>query len=633
VYFPDTFGDQEKWGGIDLTIDIKKFIGTFVNPNATVLSIVPQQITLHFGLNWPQCFRCISDVKDCSKFSSQFHYEYNPPCSDTGPIYINGFTLHGNHFIRTLLEKGFVSMKQLVAFFKDLFDSYWNKDKPKPPHQSLIGNNNNEDEGKWTSPLKNVLGSLTITPGLAIGTHKGSDWGEKFQSTNPLDYSTMEPICDGLNFFECSIKRSPALTGFISDLSWSLPKIKDYSCDAKACEDMRLECGLTHPDYDNKTNSPSTSPTSSPSKSPTNSPSTSPTNSPSTSPTNSPSTSSQEDESNTVHLRGNVVQNNTISVTRSLVKTSTRSNDVVNNILEVVQFVKSGKISNEFCFGDCSGDEKANRHINGTLEIIPSESCDGIKAVCKAGTVTVASASYVLLNSIDEEMAESVANALDKMGPFGSFGLRNTSIVIEATTNPDLKLVIGGWPNLPAINEDTPGVAQFFIKLLSGVRFELAGYISRDSLRVKLDAVVNMPSDSTSVASFHNTGIYFEYELTPVSIYGSQIFSIGLTSTLKVCVRNCKADELSSRSYILLKGSLYSGSSFSVDMPGPPPANIGGELALVVNSTSGYWHRAFGVPILHLRDAVAGAAINIAMYPPVPSSFILGGSACITFPR
>ena len=224
---------------------------------------------------------------------------------------------------------------------------------------------------------------------------------------------------------------------------------------------MRLKCGLTHPDYDSTspTNSPSTSPTNSPSTSPTNSPSTSPTNSPSTSPTNSPSTSSQEDESNTVHLRGNVVQNNTISVTRSLVKTSTRSNDVVNNILEVVQFVKSGKISNEFCFGDCSGDEKANRHINGTLEIIPSESCDGIKAVCKAGTVTVASASYVLLNSIDEEMAESVANALDKMGPFGSFGLRNTTIVIEATTNPDLKLVIGGSPNLPAINEDTPGVA------------------------------------------------------------------------------------------------------------------------------------------------------------------------------
>ena len=29
------------------------------------------------------------------------------------------------------------------------------------------------------------------------------------------------------------------------------------------------------------------------------------------------------------------------------------------------------------------------------------------------------------------------------------------------------------------------------------------------------------------------------------------------------------------------------------------------------------------------RDAIAGAAINIAMYPPVPSSFILGGSACI----
>ena len=29
------------------------------------------------------------------------------------------------------------------------------------------------------------------------------------------------------------------------------------------------------------------------------------------------------------------------------------------------------------------------------------------------------------------------------------------------------------------------------------------------------------------------------------------------------------------------------------------------------------------------RDAIAGAAVNIAMYPPIPSSLILGGSACI----
>ena len=125
-------------------------------------------------------------------------------------------------------------MKRFAAFFRDLFGNIWNKEKPKPPYQSLLGNSN--EEGSPGTFIKNLLGSLTVTPGLVIGTHKGRDWDKKFDSINPLDYSTMKPICDGLNYFQCSIKRSPALTGLISDLSWSLPKIKDYSCDAKACE-------------------------------------------------------------------------------------------------------------------------------------------------------------------------------------------------------------------------------------------------------------------------------------------------------------------------------------------------------------------------------------------------------------
>ena len=138
---------------------------------------------------------------------------------------------------------------------------------------------------------------------------------------------------------------------------------------------------------------------------------------------------------------------------------STSSSNEVNDILAMVSVLKTGKISNDFCFGDCSGNGEANKRINGTLVIMPSESCNGIKAVCKAGTVTVSSASYVLLKSVDQSMAESVAKALDEMGPFGSFGLRNASIVIEATTKPDLKLAIGGLPNLPSITDDTPGIA------------------------------------------------------------------------------------------------------------------------------------------------------------------------------
>ena len=115
----------------------------------------------------------------------------------------------------------------MVALFKDLFHRIWR-------HQSLLGDSNEEESiGR---KLKAILGSFAISPGLAVGLHKSNEWEEDFSGSNPLDYSTMKPVCDGLTFGECSLKRSPALKGLFSGLDFTLPKIKDYSCDPDACE-------------------------------------------------------------------------------------------------------------------------------------------------------------------------------------------------------------------------------------------------------------------------------------------------------------------------------------------------------------------------------------------------------------
>ena len=76
----------------------------------------------------------------------------------------------------------------------------------------------------------------------------------------------------------------------------------------------------------------------------------------------------------------------------------------------------------------------------------------------------------------------------------------------------------------------------------------------------------------------------------------NHIFTVGLESSLKVCVANCKAGK---KEFILLRGKLYADTVLGTALP--PPLNLGGELALVADSPSGYWHKAFGVPILHLR--------------------------------
>jgi hypothetical protein len=56
-------------------------------------------------------------------------------------------------------------------------------------------------------------------------------------------------------------------------------------------------------------------------------------------------------------------------------------------------------------------------------------------------------------------MAESVADMINQLGPFGDFGIRNASIHLSATTAPNLQLVVRGSPHIPFSNNTENGLA------------------------------------------------------------------------------------------------------------------------------------------------------------------------------
>ena len=148
----------------------------------------------------------------------------------------------------------------------------------------------------------------------------------------------------------------------------------------------------------------------------------------------------------------------------------------------------------------------------------------------------------------------------------------------------------------------------------------------QDSLSVQLDAGFSSMSTNSSNLALKDCNAFFSYEQTSLLPWaGEQILTLGITASLDVCVRNCNMSH-EHKELIRLKGTIY-GDTVKTTPPLPPPVRIGGELELV--ATDGHWHRAFGVPALHLGNVIAGASLNIAFYPPVPSTLILGGSACI----
>ena len=80
--------------------------------------------------------------------------------------------------------------------------------------------------------------------------------------------------------------------------------------------------------------------------------------------------------------------------------------DLMDNLLGLKSILMNGKISQDFCFGDCAANSPKNRKINGTLELSLSNEYNGVKATCNAGTITVGSTLYVLLKSINEDVAD-----------------------------------------------------------------------------------------------------------------------------------------------------------------------------------------------------------------------------------
>ena len=209
IYLPERTGDQEKWGGIDISFDLSE-IGTFLqsdNPESL------PSLTVHLGIDWPKCFTC---NKDCSN-QSEVEYHDNFFKVAEGRVfglYVAGFSISGKPVVEWITKN-----KTFLGAFKSLWASL-------------------ADKNVW-EVLKAVANSVTFSPGLALGlvTTK-KDW--KTESRNPIDYSTGEPICEGLPFIGCSLKRSPLFNNIIEGKIpfTDMPKIKDY------------ECSLGHPNYD-----------------------------------------------------------------------------------------------------------------------------------------------------------------------------------------------------------------------------------------------------------------------------------------------------------------------------------------------------------------------------------------------
>lgn len=196
-------------GGLDVTVDIATLLEHF---DMTAIGI--STITFHLGLKWPQCFEC---SQDCSKFSSEFQYKSNMP-----NVYLSGITIRGRS-VQNLLG-AFLGNDEDEKTESDMFGSLLKEIGMKLCTESLEA-----------STLRAVLGSLSISPRLSVGLYDTDSSWKNDNTTNPFDYSTGRPVCDGLSFIECSLKRSPALTGLVSGMNWSLPKIPDFACDAGKC--------------------------------------------------------------------------------------------------------------------------------------------------------------------------------------------------------------------------------------------------------------------------------------------------------------------------------------------------------------------------------------------------------------
>jgi len=93
-----------------------------------------------------------------------------------------------------------------------------------------------------------------------------------------------------------------------------------------------------------------------------------------------------------------------------IVESSNSHSNFGDAFLGLMSLMEEGKVGAPFCFGDCSSDGLDHKRINGTIEILPSQSCDGAKVLCNADMITITSASYVLLKSIDQNLADAVSD-------------------------------------------------------------------------------------------------------------------------------------------------------------------------------------------------------------------------------
>jgi len=218
---------------------------------------------------------------------------------------------------------------------------------------------------------------------------------------------------------------------------------------------------------------------------------------------------------------------------------------------------------------------------------------------------------------------------IDVAGPFGNFGIDEAGISITITPYPEITTTISGSPKLPDLPDDASALEEFFYDIFDGLTLSVTGNArSFESLSITLGAYLDpvVVNDGFSIEGPDGlgAGIYFKVEIIDVRptapAVPTQITSFGIELPMKICVRDCSTNDPET---IELIGDVF--AEVIVGGTAPPATRIGGLLSLVET-----WNEAFGLSILQIFDAVAGATFDLkAGFPAPPSSLTLGASGCL----
>ena len=267
--------------------------------------------------------------------------------------------------------------------------------------------------------------------------------------------------------------------------------------------------------------------------------------------------------------------------------------NTLDDLTDLIQPVlDGGAIQKPFCFGACDDeDDDPYRKIEGVITIKATRECNGVDLRGQSDLVSVSGLAYVIFESFgDENLANSVVNTL---GPFGQFGLKETSVGIVAKVSPILKMEVGfqGKPALP-INTFASGTPGFTIYSLiqdiaDGLNFGVKGILVSGEASIEFEVAVD-PIVVTDTVQFNSTdglGPSIFTKSRYVSGSGTEL-SFGLEATLRILVEKPNEGVAADGedTYIYLSGQIVSAVTNGV-------VSFGGTLTL-----QGWWYNVFGLP-------------------------------------